>query len=410
MNTNLHVIFIRGLNFSIEKLFMGFFIFFVGLPVQSFSQTFIPGVNYIDPTGYVEYRAGNLPIIISAPHGGALEPGSIPDRVCADCEVFADSWTKQIAEGIYEAFFKRTGCFPHVIINLLHRKKFDANRDIGEAALGNAVVQRSWFAYHEYIDSSKARIVSDYGRGLFLDIHGHAHTIQRIEMGYLLTRPQLQLSNSTLNADTYVRQSSINGLQKDNLEKLSHSELLRGNNSFGTIMHKKGFPSVPSASDPFPKGSEPYFNGGYNTRRHGSIVSATGIDAIQLELNNQVRFNVATRERLIDSITTTAIEYVNFHYNRQFANKFCDLISNTSNSDFPDFDVKIVPNPNQGLFSITADLANAEVLIFNSLGQKVHSELWQGGKIDISFLKSGCYILQFKKENKIFPAVKIVKY
>jgi hypothetical protein len=44
-----------------------------------FSQNYIPGNTYYDSTGYVKYIAGNLPLIISAPHGGSLEPTSIPD-------------------------------------------------------------------------------------------------------------------------------------------------------------------------------------------------------------------------------------------------------------------------------------------------------------------------------------------
>lgn len=410
MKSNLHLITKSRCNYCIENLFLVLFILFTGLPTQSFSQTYTPGIRYIDPTGYVEYRAGNLPIIISAPHGGALQPSTIADRVCSDCSVVNDSWTKEIAEGIYDAFFRRTGCYPHVILNLLHRKKFDANRNIAEAAVGNPIVQRSWYAYQEYIDSSKARIVRDYGRGLFLDIHGHAHTVQRIEMGYLLSKNQLQLSNTALDAESYVKQSSIRALQEDNLEKLSHSELLRGENSFGTIMYKKGFPSVPSSSDPFPKGSELYFDGGYNTQRHGSVGTAIEIDAIQLELNQDIRFDATTRARLIDSLTTAAIEYINFHYNRQFATKFCDLISNTTHIDFPMYDVKIYPNPNQGLFNINSEFENSKLSIYNSLGHKVYSALWEGGEIDIEFLESGCYIIKLQKGNLILPTMRLIKY
>jgi len=88
-----------------------------------FSQTFIPGNIYLDSTGYVAYRAGNLPLIISSPHGGSLQPDSIPDRTCSGCVTVGDAYTKTIAEGMYDEIFKKTGCYPHVIINLLHRKK-----------------------------------------------------------------------------------------------------------------------------------------------------------------------------------------------------------------------------------------------------------------------------------------------
>lgn len=285
---------------------------------------YVPGSTYLDATGYVEYRAGNLPIIISVPHGGNLEPASIPDRTSGT--LIKDSWTKPIGEGMYDALFEQTGCYPHLIINLLHRKKFDANRDIGEAADGNPIVEQSWAAYHDFIDASKAQVVQDYGRGLFMDIHGHAHTIQRIELGYLLSGSELRLSDANLNMVTYIEESSILTLEGDNIQALTHAELLRGEDSFGTLLDDKGFPAVPSFTDPFPDVGEDYFSGGYNTARHGSRDNAGEIDAIQFELNQDVRFNATTRAMLIDSLSTAANEYINLHINDQYLGNFCNLI------------------------------------------------------------------------------------
>ena len=44
----------------------------------TFSQAYLAGSVYYDATGYIEYRAGNMPLVISAPHGGNLEPTSLP--------------------------------------------------------------------------------------------------------------------------------------------------------------------------------------------------------------------------------------------------------------------------------------------------------------------------------------------
>lgn len=292
----------------------------------SLTAQYTPGTTYFDATGYVEYRAGNLPIIISAPHGGSLEPASIPDRNCSGCVYTKDSWTQTIAEGMYDEFVAETGCYPHLIINLLHRKKFDANRDIGDAADGNTTVEQAWAAYHDFIDAAKAKAEQDYGAGLFLDIHGHAHTIQRIELGYLISGSELGLSDAALNTNTYIEESSIRTLAGTNIQSLSHAELLRGSQSFGTLMDNRGFPSVPSAADPFPQSGDPYFSGGYNTVRHGSRDDAGNIDAVQIELNQDARFISANREMLIDSLTASANEYFDFHYNDQYLGNFCNLI------------------------------------------------------------------------------------
>ena len=71
-----------------------------------FSQTYIPGNTYFDNTAYVEYIAGNLPIVISVPHGGYLEPVSIPDRNCTGCVYVRDSYTQELARLIKDAFIE----------------------------------------------------------------------------------------------------------------------------------------------------------------------------------------------------------------------------------------------------------------------------------------------------------------
>ncbi len=376
----------------------------------SFSQTYTPGNTYYDSTGFIEYRAGNLPVIISAPHGGNLEPDSIPDRDCVGCIYIKDAWTKPIAEGMHSAFLEQTGCYPHVIINLLHRKKFDANRDIGDAADGDPRVEEAWHSYHEFIDSAKNQVAQDYGRGLFLDIHGHGHMIQRIELGYLLSDADLQLSDAILNTPPYIEESSIRTLVGDNIQGFSHLELLSGQNSFGSLLDNKGFPSVPSLSDPFPQVNEPYFDGGYNTQRHGSREDEGEIDAIQIELNQDIRFDATIRGILIDSLTTSISQYINLHYNDQFTVHFCNLILNNSEPYNVGSSATIYPNPAEDYFKIESHINELEILIYNSLGQKVHSEIWLGNRIEIGALASGYYIIRLKKGHLDIGSYKLVKY
>lgn len=369
---------------------------------------FTLGNTYYDSTGFVEYRAGNLPIIISAPHGGDLEPDSIPDRDCAGCTTVKDAWTKPIAEGLYDAFFEQTGCYPHVVINLLHRKKFDANRDIIDAADGNSTVEKAWRGYHSFIDSAKNKIVLENERGLFLDIHGHGHPIQRIELGYLLSGSELRLSDEILNTVDLIEESSIQTLVDDNLPDHDHATLLRGAESFGTLMTDKGFPSVPSQADPFPMEGEPYFSGGYNTVRHGSRDNAGGIDAIQIELNQEIRFDETNRIQLIDSLTHTVNQYLNFYYNDLYLENFCNQPTSIFETNFP-IDLEIFPNPAADFFSLKTEWTDIEISIYNLLGQKIKTEIWQGSAIEIGDLERGCYFIRMKKEGRSFGSWKLMK-
>lgn len=308
-------------------------ILFYIIPSSSFSQTYTPGVASFDETGYVEYIPGNLPVILSAPHGGYLTPAEIPDRDCLGCSYLRDSYTQELARTIADDFFEATGCYPHVVINLLHRRKFDANRDIGEAADGNSTIEQAWQAYHDFLDDAKAQIIEEDGRGLFLDLHGHAHDIQRVELGYLLSKSELQLTDETLNTNNYIEESSLRTLVDDNLQHLSHAELLRGAHSLGTLLENKGVRAVPSAPDPFPNDNESYFSGGYNTNRHGSKHGGN-IDGIQIECHQDIRFDDDLRAMFADSLTKSINQYIDFHYQDNYIGNYCQEVLAVQDIDF----------------------------------------------------------------------------
>jgi hypothetical protein len=376
------------------------------LSLQVFSQSYIPGNTYYDSTGYVEFIAGNLPFIISVPHGGYLKPSNIPDRNCSGCSYIRDSYTQELGREIQAAFIQKTGCYPNMVINLLHRIKFDANRDIGDAADGNATVEQAWYAYHSFIDSSKSQIIHNYGNGVFFDLHGHGHTIQRIELGYLLNRYVLQSSDSNLNTNTIIGSSSIKSLTSNNLNSYTHAELIRGSSSFGTILVNRGFDAIPSTTIPNPIGSDPYFSGGYNTRRHSSVNGGV-IDGIQMECNHDIRFDSILRKKFADSLVLAIIDYYNIHYNNQFIGNYCGLLS--SSPIIERTNLNIFPNPASDQLFIESNIKELNIDIYNSLGQKVLDLIWQGEKVDISNLKKGVYYLQFSKNEKIIHCKTLIK-
>ena len=381
----------------------------LGYGSRVMAQDYIPGQIYLDSTNYVAYHAGNLPIILSAPHGGNLEPSSIPDRDCNGCVTINDAYTKSITENIKEEIYELTGCYPHVIVNLLHRKKFDANRDIGDAADGNSVVEAAWYAYHDFIQTAKSRVSSDYGRGYFLDIHGHAHTIQRIELGYLLSKSELQQNDDELNTLMMVEESSIRTLANDNQLGLTHAALLRGEESFGSLMDIKGFPSVPSSADSFPLEGEAYFSGGYNTQRHGSRDDAGDIDAIQIELNQDIRFDAAIRAMLIDSIALTALEFYNYHYNDQFMGNYCELILNVDDDLSLREGISIYPNPSSSVIFMDLSVNEIETIELITVSGERFRLVFTDGYLNLSDFNQGIYMLDIRTKRGERSQKKIVK-
>jgi hypothetical protein len=252
-------------------------------PVEVPSRPFVIGQPITNSRQWIEYTPGDAPLVIVAPHGGLLLPAELLDRGCAECVTVNDANTQALARAIADSFAVRTGRRPHVVANLLHRRKFDGNRDRGEATSGNAeALAPSWEWMHAALDSAKADVVRRAGRGLLIDLHGHAHAIARLELGYLLGAAQLRQSDAQLGAARALGQSSIARLADDARGAPAPGELLRGTSSLGGLLEARGIPVVPGPTAAAPLVGEDYFSGGYNTDRHGSRRGGL-VDAVQIE-------------------------------------------------------------------------------------------------------------------------------
>ena len=236
------------------------------------------GKSYFGRNNYVEYIPGELPIVISAPHGGALQPGEAADRTYGTTG--SDRNTVELSLAVRDALIDATGYAPHVILSHLHRSKLDPNREIVEAAQGDPFAENAWHEFQDWIKEARVFVADDYDRGLYFDMHGHGHSIPRVEIGYLLSGSDLDQNDDALNNMTMVEKTSIRDLGRHAPE--TFSELLRGPKSFGGFLGDEGVRSIPSPGDPSP-GSDPYWTGGYNTREHGSRSLSEVISGIQLE-------------------------------------------------------------------------------------------------------------------------------
>lgn len=286
---------------------------------------YVPGQSYTGRNGYIEYVAGNAPVIYTAPHGGDLTPAEILDRTASRCggsaTTSADLNTADLVRAMQQRHFARFGTYPHIVINRLARRKLDANRTPQEAACGDAAAAIALTEWHAFIDIAKRAVLDGSGRGWYMDMHGHGHVTQRLEIGYLLTSAQLDLSDAALDANrAFQDTASMRTISEG--APISFSALLRGPTSLGTLYAGNGFPSVPSATDIRP-GAADYFTGGDNTRRHacGAEASAFGgmtagnICGVQIEANfTGVRDTPANRERFADVTATVLQQYLTTHW------------------------------------------------------------------------------------------------
>jgi hypothetical protein len=242
-------------------------------------SVYAPGTSYEGRRGYIEYVPGELPVVISAPHGGDLTPEEIPDRTWGT--VVTDTNTRETLLAVREAFIEHSGGAPHVVISHLRRTKLDPNRELEEAAQGSPFAENAWMEFHGFIEIAETSVAEEFGAGLYLDLHGHGHPNAWVELGYLLSPSDLSQPDEVLDGPAFVAKSSIRALAER--VTLPFSELLRGSRSFGGMLEGAGLRAVPSPGDP-DAGGEAYFSGGYNTGRHGSRTPGRTIDGIQLEL------------------------------------------------------------------------------------------------------------------------------
>jgi len=242
------------------------------------------GQSTFGKNGFIEYVVGNLPVVISVPHGGYLKPSTIPDRVLGTAG-HQDTNTQELAREIIDLFRKQTGKVPHVIINRLHRDKLDANRELFDAAQDDPIATDAWNEFHNFIDSAEQRIQREFRKGLYIDLHGHRHEWQVVELGYLLVSNQLKLSDAELDASVQPATTSLGLNANDPTTPLS--QFVRGPRSFGAALEREGFATVPSPGHLHPNG-QPYFSGGYNLEQH-SAFSGRNTWGMQVELPTGIR-------------------------------------------------------------------------------------------------------------------------
>jgi len=271
-------------------------------PPPTTSCTPAPGVTCFGRQQYIEYAAGDLPIVVSVPHGGSLAPASIPDRTGT---TVTDSNTIDLGRAVVQALTARTGRTAHLVVCHLRRTKLDANRELVEAAQGNAEATQAWTEYHDFVGAATRAVATSYGRGIYIDLHGHGHDKQRLELGYLLSSTTLDLTDAQLDVGNFGSQSSLR------LALLtspgSFSQLLRGPASLGGLLGA-AVPSVPSPATPSP-GSDPYFEGGYSTTRH----TAT-IPGLQIEANfSGVRDSAANRAAFAAALAAALASFAQTH-------------------------------------------------------------------------------------------------
>lgn len=302
-------------------------------------DTLIELLGPLDPT-----RAAAV-VLLSA-HGGDLTPNYISDRSENDqnycpssgCKTYQDTYTVEIALNISQKIIENYCSVPYVIINRLHRRKVDPNRDVLEGAQEDPIAVGAWEKFHDFTSAAQNWVQGQFGtvkgttglvgvKGLLLDVHGYsgfdwdpAEGSPLIQWGYRLFSSSLEdcpldsRSWSTVESITHARY-----LPGQSLECL-----VRGPKSIGTRLADqmplaslsngycgKAIPSFeyPSpdalANDPswckaYPNGTCSFSGGSFDLEVHEHLdwKNKTGnlMNGVQVELPRCIRFAEGNRD------------------------------------------------------------------------------------------------------------------
>jgi hypothetical protein len=280
--------------------------------------SYAPGEVITGSSGYAEYHVGDLPIILSLPHAGALRPEAIADR--GEAVIDNDPYADELAAELSAEIERLTGHPVHLIINQLHRSKMDANRSRQEGARGDPLATQAWEDYHGFLLAAKQAVVEQCGRGLLVDLHTNGREGYLIEFGYGLTKEDLAQDNEHLNQESMIRRSTLRQLAL--LGPTDHADLVRGPLSLGGLMTSLGYAAEPSPDQPEPIG-DPYFSGGYTVFRHGSMY-AGWVDAVQVEVAYDF-LRPAPRANLVRALAASVLTYVDAAYGFQLTDPGASL-------------------------------------------------------------------------------------
>jgi N-formylglutamate amidohydrolase len=215
---------------------------------------------------FTYFQRGDLPILISAPHGGTKRTG-VPARVGGinpltgrEVNLFVTVWddgTLELAQRVSDDIFGLLGKRPYFVAADFTRKEVDANRPAADA-FENAAAAPIYNRYHNTLRDYVAEIRNRFGtNAILVDIHGQG-----------------------VDADTVYRGTS-NKRNVNRLLQRSGEAALTGENSILGVLGNKGYKIFPRNNEErTPEKS--IFAGGYIVRNYGSN-NANGIDALQLE-------------------------------------------------------------------------------------------------------------------------------
>jgi len=215
---------------------------------------------------YIEFNQGNLPLIISVPHGGTLTVESIPKR--SDGVLGIDKGTIEFARDLINKIETLKSKTSSYIISKVHRSKIDLNRSENGAFNQNSLLAREIYTfYHNKIRDLILNNLRIYNYSLLIDIHG------------------FEANNRPLgfrDVDIILGTNNLESFFPHPIPRKDWDKNLRGD-----IVKKFIKLNIPIAPG-HPRRKEYVLTGGYITEQYGAS-QINNSQSIQIEFSDRIR-------------------------------------------------------------------------------------------------------------------------
>lgn len=234
-------------------------------------------------------ESGELPIILTAPHGGGQDvPGCVLRSPTGSRFVNRpDQHTDVLARGIADEIQRLTGKPPHLVMARFHRKFIDANRRADEA-YGDAGCAAVYDAYHAAIRRLIDEIRTKHPHAMLFDIHGQAAYPDSILRG------------------------THHGTAVARLLARAGAPAVNGPDSVFGRFAAMGYNIVPlNNTAPTARVEAPGYTGGHTVALYGSN-RIDGVDAMQLEFGRALRTQDVIGKTARDTAEAIAAFYARY--------------------------------------------------------------------------------------------------
>lgn len=236
---------------------------------------------------FIFFQRGNIPILITAPHGGTLwrnNKVALSKRVLRKGDVSVNDGTNRLMRDLMKAFSQDTHK-PYFLIANFSREYIDANRAPNENAYPNSLINAQVYdAYHNIIKEFIAG-----GGKIIIDMHGCSVTNNAVANIGIIRDDALTITEG----DKAAVQAFGNDLSIGIMpifgnfvqDKLTNN----GNNFFGSSMS-----------------ADCQWSGGYTIRTYGN--TSTSISALQIEHTRPIRANADVRAEYVKRFYRSVID------------------------------------------------------------------------------------------------------